>query len=259
MIPGEVMLRLDGKVAVITGGSRGIGRSIVKEFLIQGAKVYFNYNSKSQVADELVNSLRSEGLENVRALQCSVSKSDQIKKMMMDIKKEAGRIDVLVCNAGITRDNFLMMMSDDEWDSVIKTNLYGVFNATKAVSRIMGIQKSGVIINVSSVAAIHGAPGQSNYSASKGGIIAFTKSTAIELIDRGIRVNCVLPGFIETEMTYKISSDIRKNLVKQIPCGRMGEPEEVAHLVAYLASDQAAYIIGQAFVIDGGLTHGGNG
>ncbi len=250
---------LKNKVALITGGTRGIGRALVKEFLSHGATVYFNYNKSAQEADELVDSLKKDGFSQVHALQCSVTDAAQIKALATKIMKEAGRIDVLVCNAGITRDNFLMTMQDDEWDQVIKTNLYGVFHTVRAVSRVMGVQKSGAIVNIASVAAIHGAKGQSNYSASKGGIIAFTKSAAIELIEKGIRVNCILPGFIETEMTYKMPSDIRKSFMAQIPTARMGKPEEIAYLASFLASERAGYIIGQSFVVDGGLTHGANG
>jgi 3-oxoacyl-[acyl-carrier protein] reductase len=152
-----------------------------------------------------------------------------------------------------------MMMSPADWEEVIRTNLFGVFYTSKMVVRSMAARKSGCIINIASVAAIHGAPGQSNYAASKGGIIAFTKSTAMELIGNGIRVNCILPGFIETDMTHKLSPDMRKEVVRQVPCGRMGKPEEIAHLAAFLASDCAAYIVGQSIVIDGGLTHGSNG
>jgi 3-oxoacyl-[acyl-carrier protein] reductase len=250
---------LTDKVALVTGGSRGIGQSIVREFLVQGALVYFNYSGNSKTANALLESLRKEGFTNVEAFQCSVTDETKIKKMVMEIKKKAGRIDILVNNAGVTRDNFLMLLSGEEWDQVIKTNLYGVFHCTKSVSRIMAAQKRGVIVNIASVAAIQGASGQSNYSASKGGIIAFTKSAAMELIGKGIRVNCILPGFIQTEMTYKIASDIREEKIKQIPLNRMGNPEEVAYLASFLASDRADYIVGQSFVIDGGLTHGANG
>jgi 3-oxoacyl-[acyl-carrier protein] reductase len=250
---------LTDKVALVTGGSRGIGQEIVREFLVQGAFVYFNYSGNSKAAEGLLESLHKEGLTSVEAFQCSVTDEKKIKKMVMEVKKKAGRIDILINNAGVTRDNFLMLLSGEEWDQVIKTNLYGVFNCTKSVSRIMAGQKKGVIVNIASVAAIQGASGQSNYSASKGGIIAFTKSAAMELIGKGIRVNCILPGFIKTEMTYKIASDIRKEKVKQIPLNRMGNPEEVAYLASFLASDRADYIVGQSFVIDGGLTHGANG
>jgi 3-oxoacyl-[acyl-carrier protein] reductase len=250
---------LENKTALVTGGTRGIGQAVVREFLAQGAQVFFNYSGNEKAAESLIQSLRQEGYSDVEAFQCSVTDSKMVKKMAMDIKKKAGCIDILVNNAGITRDNFLMMLSEQDWDDVIKTNLYGLFNCTKAVGRIMAGAKKGVIINIASVAAIHGAPGQANYSASKGGIIAFTKSAAMELIEKGIRINCILPGFIQTEMTYKIASDIREKLVKQIPGGRMGDPEEVAYLASFLASDRAQYIIGQSFVIDGGLTHGANG
>lgn len=250
---------LKDKVALVTGGTRGIGQSIVREFLAQGASVYFNYSGNSKAAESLLETLREEGFATVDAFQCSVTDAKKVKKLVMDVKKKAGRIDILVNNAGITSDNFLMLLSEDEWDQVIKTNLYGVFHCTKAVSKIMAVQKKGVIVNIASVAAIQGASGQSNYSASKGGIIAFTKSAAMELIGKGIRVNCILPGFIQTEMTYKIAPDIREEKVKQIPSNRMGNPEEVAYLASFLASDRADYIVGQSFVIDGGLTHGANG
>jgi 3-oxoacyl-[acyl-carrier protein] reductase len=224
---------LENKTALVTGGTRGIGQAIVREFLAQGAKVFFNYSSNEKAAQIIIKDLHREGFPGVEAFQCSVADPKMVKKMVMDIKKKAVGIDILVNNAGITRDNFLMMLSEQDWDDVIKTNLYGVFNCTKAVGRIMAGAKKGVVINIASVAAIHGAPGQANYSASKGGIIAFTKSSAMELIEKGIRVNCILPGFIRTEMTYRIASDIREKLVKQIPGKRMGNPEEVAYLLRF--------------------------
>lgn len=250
---------LQDKIALVTGGARGIGKAIVREFVEQGATVYFNYSKSGKEAQELVESLKKEGTAPAEAMLCNVCAPQSVKEMVADVRKKSGRIDILVNNAGITRDSFLLMMKEEDWDEVIKTNLYGAFYMTKAVSRVMIAQKSGCILNIASVAAIHGAPGQSNYSASKGGIIAFTKSLSMELIPKGIRVNCILPGFIETDMTYKIPSDLREKFTQQIPCGRMGKPEEIAQAASFLASNRAFYIIGQSIVIDGGLTHGAGG
>lgn len=247
------------KIAIVTGGARGIGRAVVREFLKEGATVYFNYNKSARDADEFVASLQQEGLTRVKAIMCSVTDREQIQTMLAQIHRETERIDILVNNAGITCDNLVLMMKEDDWANVIKTNLYGTFYMTTAVGRIMAAQKNGCIVNLSSVAAIQGCLGQANYSASKGAIIAFTKSIAMELIEDRIRVNCVLPGFVETDMTHKIPRDIRESHIERIPLGRMGRPEEIAQVVSFMASDWASYIIGQSIIVDGGLTHGGHG
>ena len=250
---------LQDKVALVTGGARGIGRAIVKEFLAEGASVYFNYSKSAADAEALIGWAHENGYTKIEATQCSITDPAEVKAMFANISRKGDKIDIVVNNAGITRDGFLMMMSEADWEAVIRTNLFGMFYTSKTAVRSMAARKSGCIINIASVAAIHGSPGQSNYAASKGGIIAFTKSTAMELIGSGIRVNCILPGFIETDMTHKLPPDMRKEIVRQVPCGRMGKPEEVAHLAAFLASDRATYIVGQSIVMDGGLTRGANG
>jgi len=247
---------LEGKTAIVTGGGRGIGAAIVKEFALRGAAVYFSYSRSANASEGLVDELRNEGLSEVHAMKCSVTDPAEIKKMVDHVRGDKQRIDILVNNAGITRDNFMMMMPPDEWDEVIRTNLYGVFNMTKAVSRVMVAQKEGVIVNIASVAAIEGSPGQSNYAASKGGIISFTKCAAMELAGKGVRMNCILPGFIQTDMTNRIPKDIRKDHVSNIPLRRMGTAKEIADAALFMASDMSSYMVGQSIIVDGGLMRG---
>lgn len=248
--------KFENKIVIVTGGSAGIGKAIVKEFLRNGAIVYFNYINNISRATDFINELKSEGFINVEGICCSVTDKTSIIEMIKTIKAKHGRLDVLVNNAGIVKDNFLLRMTDEEWIDVISTNLCGMFNFTKQVISTMIGQKSGAIINISSVAAIYGSAGHSNYAASKGGIISFSKNIAVELAPKGIRVNCVLPGYIQTEMTDRIPRNILKERISNIPIGRIAMPEEVAKVVSFLASDDASYIIGQSIVVDGGITSG---
>jgi 3-oxoacyl-[acyl-carrier protein] reductase len=241
---------LVGQVAIVTGASRGIGRSIALELAQVGAKVVVNYASSSGAADELVAQIISGGGEAI-AIGADVSKADQIDELVKTVMDKWGRIDVLVNNAGITRDTLLLRMKLEDWQAVIDTNLTGVFSCTRTVSKIMLKQKSGRIINIASVAGQMGNPGQANYSASKAGVIGFTKTVAKELSSRGITVNAVAPGFIATDMTNDLKAE---GILQFIPLGRYGQPEEVAGMVRFLAADPAAaYITGQTFNVDGGM------
>lgn len=242
--------RLAGQVAVITGASRGIGRATALALAAEGAKVVVNYASSSSAADAVVAEITGAGGEAI-ALQADVSKADQVDALVAAVMEKWGRIDVLVNNAGITRDTLLLRMKLEDWQAVIDLNLTGVFLCTKAISKIMLKQKSGRIVNVSSVVGEMGNPGQANYSAAKAGVLGFTKAMAKELASRAITVNAIAPGFIATDMTHGLSSD---DILKFIPLGRYGEADEVAGLIRYLAADpSAAYITGQVINIDGGM------
>jgi 3-oxoacyl-[acyl-carrier protein] reductase len=242
--------RLQDQVAIVTGASRGIGRATALLLASEGAKVVVNYASSSQAADAVVNEIAELGSEAI-ALQADVSQADQVDTLVNSVMDKWGRVDVLVNNAGITRDTLLLRMKPEEWQAVINLNLTGVFLCTKAVSKIMLKQKSGRIINITSVAGQMGNPGQANYSAAKAGVIGFTKTIAKELASRGITVNAVAPGFITTDMTQDLKSD---EILKFIPLGRYGQPEEVAGLIRFLAADSAAaYITGQVMNVDGGM------
>ena len=243
---------LTGKIAVVTGASRGIGKEIAKTLAAKGATVVVNYNGSAAKAEETVKEIEALG-GKAEALQCNVSEYDKAAEMMEYVVKTYGRVDILVNNAGITRDNLLMKMSEEEFDAVIDTNLKGAFNCMKHVSRIMLKQRSGHIINMSSVSGVMGNAGQVNYCASKAGIIGMTKSLARELGSRGITVNAIAPGFIETEMTDVLSEDVKENLLGSIPLKRMGQTKDIAETVAFLASDKAAYITGQTISVDGGM------
>ena len=243
---------LEEKIAVVTGASRGIGRAIAKELALKGAFVIVNYNGSKQAADETVNEIIQAGGKAV-GVQCNVADAAECEAFINNIISEYGRIDILVNNAGITRDNLLMKMTEEEFDAVIDTNLKGAFNCMKHVSRIMLKQRSGHIINMSSVSGVMGNAGQVNYCASKAGIIGMTKSLARELGSRGITVNAIAPGFIETEMTDVLSEDVKENLLGSIPLKRMGQTKDIAETVAFLASDKAAYITGQTISVDGGM------
>ena len=242
---------LDGKVAIVTGSSRGIGKAAALALAEQGGKVVVNYARSSDAAEAVVKQI--EGMGGVAiALQANVSKADEVDALIKATMDKFGRIDVLVNNAGITRDTLLLRMKPEDWQAVIDLNLTGVFLCTRAVSKIMLKQRSGRIINISSVAGLMGNPGQANYSAAKAGVIGFTKTIAKELAPRGVTANVVAPGFIETDMTGDLKNT--EEILKYIPLGRYGQPEEVAGLIRFLASDPAAaYITGQVMNMDGGM------
>ena len=243
---------LEEKIAVVTGASRGIGRAIAKELALKGAFVIVNYNGSKQAADETVNEITQAGGKAV-GVQCNVADAAECEAFINNIISEYGRIDILVNNAGITRDNLLMKMSEEEFDAVIDTNLKGAFNCIKHVSRQMLKQKGGRIINISSVSGVMGNAGQANYCASKAGVIGLTKSVAREIGSRGITVNAIAPGFIDTEMTAVLPDDVKKAMGEQIPLKRFGTTEDVAQAAVFLASDRAAYITGQVISVDGGM------
>ncbi|CEG22449.1 3-oxoacyl-[acyl-carrier-protein] reductase FabG [Planococcus massiliensis] len=246
------MSKLAGKTAIVTGASRGIGAEIARRFSEAGAKVVVNYSGSQEKAEAVVADIRANGGEAI-AVKANVSDSDAVKAMIDETMKAFGSIDVLVNNAGITRDNLMMRMKDDEWDDVINTNLKGVFICTKGVTRQMMKQRSGRIINVASIVGVMGNAGQANYVAAKAGVIGLTKTTARELASRNITANAVAPGFITTDMTDALGEDIQKTMLAQIPLGRFGKPEEVAKAVLFLASDDSSYMTGQTLHLDGGM------
>lgn len=241
------------KIALITGGSRGIGKAIVEKFAKEGVTVCFTYNKNKDAADNVINQL-SKINPNIASYQADILNFDRAKEVVKDIKQKFGPIDVLVNNAGIKIDKSFLMMTKDDWQSVLTTNIDGVFNYTKAVMFDFLKRASGNIINMSSISGIIGLPGQANYSASKAGIIGFTKSLAKEVAKQNIRVNVICPGFIETEMLNSIPQNVKDGLIKYIPLARVGKASEVADLAWFLASSDSSYITGQTLVIDGGLS-----
>ena len=245
-------MNLQGKKALVTGASRGIGREVALELARQGADVAVNYAGSEAKAHEVVREIQALGRESF-AIQCDVADSESVTAMFKEVVGQFGRIDILVNNAGITKDNLLMRMKEDEWDSVIATNLKGVFLCTKAVTRQMMKQRSGRIINMASIVGVIGNAGQANYVAAKAGVIGLTKSTAKELASRGITVNAIAPGFISTDMTDKLTEDMQKEMLAQIPLARFGSPEDIAGVAAFLASDASGYMTGQTLHIDGGM------
>ena len=243
---------LENQVAVITGSSRGIGRQIARSMAEEGAIVIINYNGSKARADETAEEIRSFGGQ-AETYQCDVSDFNQAAGLMEYVVKTYGRVDILVNNAGITRDNLLMKMSEEEFDAVLNTNLKGAFNCIRHVSRQMIKQRSGKIINISSVSGVLGNAGQANYSASKAGIIGLTKSAAREMARRNITVNAIAPGFIDTEMTQVLSESVRTAAEAQIPMKRFGKTEDIANMAVFLASEKAGYITGQVIHVDGGM------
>jgi 3-oxoacyl-[acyl-carrier protein] reductase len=243
---------LADRVAVVTGGSRGIGRAIALELSKRGASIVVNYNSNSKAADEVVAEIEKAGGKAL-AIQADVAKVEDANAIIKAAIDTYGKIDILVNNAGITRDMLIMMMSEESWDAVMDTNLKGTFNCSKAAIRTMMRARSGRIINISSVSGQIGNAGQTNYSASKAGQIGFTKALAREVAPRNVTVNAVAAGYVETEIWDSVPEEARESFIKMIPLGRKGNPEEIAYAVAFLASDEAAYITGQTLAVDGGM------
>jgi 3-oxoacyl-[acyl-carrier protein] reductase len=246
------MKLLQGKTAIITGATRGIGRGIAIVFAQQGANVAFTYSSSVQAAEELEKELIGMGVQ-AKGYQSNAGDFNEAQKMVDDVIATFGTVDILINNAGITKDNLLMRISEEDFDKVIEINLKSVFNMTKAVQRIMLKNKAGSIINMSSVVGVKGNAGQTNYAASKAGVIGFSKSVALELGSRNIRCNVIAPGFIETEMTEKLSAEVVEGWRNNIPLKRGGTPEDVANACVFLASDMSAYVTGQVINVDGGM------
>ena len=243
---------LTDKIALVTGAGRGIGSAVAKMLGANGAVVYVNYNGSKEQAEALAAQIIADGGRAV-AIQCDVSDFDASKQMIETIIKDSGRLDILVNNAGITRDGLLMKMTEADYDSVLDINLKGTFNTIRHAARYLLKQRSGKIVNITSVSGVLGNAGQANYSASKAGVIGLTKIVARELASRGINVNAVAPGYVETEMTGHLSDQVKSQLTAQIPFARTAQPEDIASAVLFLASDQASYITGQVLCVDGGM------
>jgi 3-oxoacyl-[acyl-carrier protein] reductase len=245
-------MNLEGKTVLVTGASRGIGREIALELARQGANIAVNYAGSEAKANEVTDEIKAMG-RDAFSIQCNVADGDSVQAMVKETISRFGSLDILVNNAGITRDNLLMRMKEDEWDDVINTNLKGVFLCTKAVSRQMMKQRSGRIINISSIVGVSGNPGQANYVAAKSGVIGLTKTSARELAARGITVNAVAPGFISTDMTDELSEEVKSEMLKGIPLSRFGEAKDIAKVVSFLASEDSSYMTGQTLHVDGGM------
>jgi 3-oxoacyl-[acyl-carrier protein] reductase len=245
-------LKFKGQTVVVTGGSRGIGRAIALSFAKEGANIVINYANSSAKAEAVVEEIKNLGVDAI-AIQCDVSKDEDVSKMTEVIYEKFEKVDVLINNAGITRDGLLIRMKEKDFEDVLDINLKGTFLCTKHIGKKMLKKKSGKIVNITSVVGVMGNAGQANYAASKAGVIGFTKSVAKEFASRGINVNAIAPGFIETEMTADLKEDIMDAYTKAIPLGKMGKAEDVAKLAKFLSSDESSYITGQIINVDGGM------
>jgi 3-oxoacyl-[acyl-carrier protein] reductase len=248
-------MRLKDQVALVTGGSRGIGRGIVKAFAAEGARVAFVYRGSQEAADSLAAEVRQTG-GKVLGLQADVVKTEEAQRCAERVEKEWGRLDILVNNAGIIKDDLFIRLEPEDWQKVIDTNLGGTYNFCRAIAYTFMKQRRGRIINISSVAAEHVNPGQTNYAASKGAINAFTRALAVELAPRGVTVNAIAPGFIETDMSAAVRNKAGDIIKKMIPMRRLGQPEDIARVAVFLASADSAYVTGQILTVDGGLSLG---
>ncbi len=245
-------MQLKDQVALVTGGTRGIGKAICLLFALEGARVTANFSKDDRRAENLLDEARAKGL-GIELFKADVTQPHQVKEMVENTSARWGRIDILVNNVGLVRDNFLMMMSEEDWDSLMKTNLTALFHCSKAAIRKMIAQRSGKIVNISSISGILGTSGQTNYAATKGGMISFTKSLAREVGPFNIRVNAVAPGLIESEVVSRMPREKMEAVIKSTSLGRMGKPEEVARAALFLASESASYITGQTIIVDGGI------
>lgn len=249
---GGISLTINGRNAIVTGGTRGIGRSIALGLARNGVNVAITYISNDDKAKEVIDEIKKFEVKGI-AVKADISEEKDVKSMVELVLKQFDSVDILINNAGITKDGLLVRMKSEDWDSVINTNLRGTYLVTKAVSKSMIRQKSGIIVNIASVVGLTGNAGQSNYSASKAGIIGFTKTVAKELGGRGIRVNAVAPGFVKTDMTEILKDDVKKKMIDSIPLKRCAEPEDIANAVLFLCSREASYITGQVINVDGGM------
>ncbi len=245
-------MTIQGKVAVVTGGGRGIGRAIAVRLGSEGAKVAVSYRSNDDAAQETARLIREAGGE-CETFKGDVSDAEDVKSLFDGVAENLGPVEILVNNAGTTRDNIMLRMKEEEFDEVIDTNLKGSYNCTRAALRGMVRNRWGRIINISSVVGLAGNPGQANYAASKAGLLGFTKSVAREVAERGITVNAVAPGYVETELTGSLGDSVKEQILGQVPTGRFGEPEEIAEVVAFLAGEGAGYVTGQTIAVDGGM------
>jgi len=245
-------MNFSGKVVLVTGASRGIGRRIAERFALEGATIGLNYLHNDQLAQEIKENLENQGAK-VHLLKGDVSQKADVEKLIKELVEVYGRIDIVVNNTGITKDKLLLRMSYDDFDTVVKTNLYSTYLVTQVAAKIMLKQRWGRIINISSVVGLKGNAGQANYAASKAAIIGFTKAVALELASRGITVNAVAPGYIQTDMTEKLDAKVKETLINAIPAERLGTTDDVASVVLFLASEGAGYITGQTIVVDGGM------